>query len=790
MAQMLTKEVLEVLDGKNISLLKETDKWDFWVSEFPTPAGTLSAYYVYLNHSCPLSEATDGKNLAEWAALSKNATYNVIVTPKSDLLKEPAFETIKATFAGKKILTLEKLLQENFFSKYTPRKEILSSLDAFVDPTLEKADGSLTSAISHLVEWLIHKDAKKEGSPRVAVLSASGGIGKTTLAKEIASRLLKSGTGTIPLLIESAQWERLASERMEIDDVWDAAIENTFENAAGLKGNHAAIRVLIRTKLLIPIFDGFDELCLTHKTMTPQDLINELIAMVGDTAGAKILVTTRETFWDLSYEAAEGKNIERFKLRGFDADQRTSYFKKRLKDSSDRQTATRIASQIHGNIYPSLSGARQGTDSLAGLPFILNLIADSVDGTHGSWDTVNPYSVDPLGGLFTDICERDNIRHKLNFSKESQMEFFEELFRAHNEGISVDDLYSYLDAFGLTNRTLQDKFVSHTLLARDSQNRMRPRYEIIRTYFLARFLATRLQRTVTRPEEKRTILELMSKNKGGKTETLDLLVTQFREISTKIKQEAIQHALRIIQEGMDSGDEPTRETAYGASSTLFHLTARLATSEDKKEQTAFIAQYLGKSVSPLLFERIALENEIKGLSFSGVNFSGAVLTNVVFTNCDFDKNTSFVGCCFTGTIEFNNCRGQREVQLDPTCKFSEDSEIAWKKQKGEKMDAQAKRRAVVAGLKLCLEKFLRPFGFSGIQFQNRFNGRFGKHPFRDEIWDELLRSSVIITYTISNVKDGGCKITHEEALRKEIREFFASGHIGKGLTAVVEKILK
>ena len=780
-------DVLNVLGGKNIRSCKKTEKTELWEVEYPTPTETVKGYYLYLNHDCLYSEASQS-NLAEWSKKSNSKGYELIVTPKSDLFHD--LVRTKETFNGKSVATLENLLKKNFLDKYSPRE--IDRISEFINPKIELISKERVKGTEHLIDWLVYKQPKKENSPRLAVLSASGGIGKSTLAREISGRLFASGEA-IPLLIESAQWRHLISDRVSIEDVWDAAISNAFKNPAGLIGNIEALRVLVRHKLLVPIFDGFDELCVSkHSVYTPKDLINELVGLVGDT-GARILITTRETFWDLSSIGVELNNVERFKLLGFDAEQRKEYFKKCLKNKYDIDAANTIASQLRGAIYPSLPREEEARERLDGLPFILKLIAAYVDGTNGINLTIDPYSADPLDRLLKSICERENVRHNLNFEKEEQMVFFEELFRAFPGGISRDEIFTYLGIFNISDLAIKEIFLDHPLLVKSGVGKeyWEPRYEVIRTYFIARFLAKSLQKTLLQEPDKQTVIRLMALSKDGKTEVLDWITTQINILTEARRDEAIKHALKMIQECMESLDIQVALDAKMACSALFHMSTMLIDTPglSKREKAEKVARHMGSVVADkIACKNIAIQGEISGFDFSRFVFDSCCFIDVDFVNCEFSQNTVFDNCAFDGVLEFTNSNNQKHCVLR-ACRFSDNSDVVWQKIKETVAPEDVTKKIIIEGMRQCLEKFVKPFGFASIQYQNRFNGKFGKNPFKDEIWDSFLHEDLIIRHAISNVKDGGCKIMDDEA-KKEIREFFSSGFMGIKLKKVLNGVFK
>ena len=120
-----------------------------------------------------------------------------------------------------------------------------------------------------------------------------------------ARLLLASNRQAIPILVESAQWQNLIN--LTLPNILNAALLQLMPEAGRLT-NTKIFQLLVREQLLVSIFDGFDELCShPNSNYNPTTLIAELVDLVGD-AGARILITTRETFWEkFGLGIAEGK---------------------------------------------------------------------------------------------------------------------------------------------------------------------------------------------------------------------------------------------------------------------------------------------------------------------------------------------------------------------------------------------------------------------------------------------------------------------------------------------------
>jgi hypothetical protein len=121
---------------------------------------------------------------------------------------------------------------------------------------------------------------------------------------------------------------------------------------------------------------------------------------------------------------------------------------------------------------------------------LLELIALYVDGNPNA--TFAPTTSDPIGPLLEAVCERENERQKLGISVAKQMMIFEELFRDFQDDISRTDLSLYVELYApeATGGALE-RFESHAFFS--PGNDVRARFETLKVYFVARWLANRLE---------------------------------------------------------------------------------------------------------------------------------------------------------------------------------------------------------------------------------------------------------------------------------------------------------
>ncbi len=779
-------EVLQTLGASNVETLDEKEHWDFWKAVYSTPVSEISGCYLYLKSSCPWKEGDNERNWIHWTNLSGGSGYELIVAPKSkaEFLKRP--EETKRSFKGTKVRTSKQLLLDNVVRNL--QWQPVKCEEYFIDPTLEVKDGKkIQDTTRFLVSWVKGGNSTTNDTS-IAALIAHGGVGKTTVSRVLSQQLHEDDPAVIPILIESEQWRHLLNTSISLSSLWDLAISRRFQNATRLLSNETAFRVLVREGVFVIIFDGFDELCVnSYSTSRPQEIIRELKQLLSPEDGpvqAKVVLTARKTFWDAVTDDIEPKDIEDievFNLRGFDQAQRKSYFQKRLSDPIERDSANRISSQIGGGIYEGVEEDEFNYDRLSGAPFVLDLIAQYV---HDNGDIdVNPYQTDPLGRLLEDVCRRENRRQSLGIEPSVQLTVFEELFREHQETITLDDLRDYLNVISnVTDSKVAERFSSHPFLIRAGDDTFVPRYDVLRVYFVARFLANSLV-NVNSKTPRRQIMSILAKNSTGKTQVIEYLVSQLRKIEPTHLVAAIHHALDIINEK----DDPERKPALAA---LFHVVTSLIRNTDKEERTRSLGELYRANPSDghLVFNGLAFSSLFRSFDLGRTTFIKCDFTDVEFKNCIFSEQSLFDSCKFDGSLSFINCSNPAAIQTE-SCSFSREAEYAFDKMRGSASRPELRRSFAEEALLRALRKFRRDNHFISIQDQHRKTGFKPANPYNDSVWEELRAAGFIQEHFITGVTGGGWKVAEDKDIRREVSSFLDNGVLGKNLTYVLKRMI-
>ena len=775
-------EILNTIGAAETYMLDDSGTWEFWKAIYRTPVQNIEGYYLYLKYKCRNREASEA-NVEHWRKLSNKSGYEVIVTPNSSLSQK--LPHTKGDFNGNAIRTSKQLLLDIFLKGLCLKPFIVE--EYFIDPDIELSNKKTEHNAAHfLIDWLTEPSSIRE-SLSLGILVADGGVGKTTLARVLCQMLHKENPTVYPILIESDQWRNILQSSITLESIIDLAISKRFDNAARLFSNKTALRVLINEGLFVVIFDGFDELCVhPNWAFYPKDVITGLSDYLNLEDGlgqAKILLTARRTYWDSISEGIDARKLDIFRLKGFDNEQRKRYFVARLQDPAERDAALRLSKQISGGIYEGLSREENNENRPSGVPFILDLIARYVK--EDATVPISPYQADPLGSLLEDICRRENKRQALDIEPKKQLELFEELFREYPITVSIADLKVYLEIIcGVQDPSVIQRFTNHVFLVKIEKDLFGPRYEVLRVYFLARFLAKGLSETIQKAS-RNTIARVLAANSSGKTQVLDWLLHQLKLFEEKKLILAIHHALQIINE------EDDRDVQKASAMALSHIVMRLISDNDKTARLNRLRNYYKgtQQDEKVEFRRVLFTGQIRSIEFSETVFKQCCFIDVEFKNCNFSKKTAFQSCIFEGTLAFPSCEQASEITVnDP--KYSKEAEFVLTEIRNDKPREEVRRDFAEDAMTRALKKFRGDWGFETIQKRHKSSGMKHGNPYNEVIWDKLISAGIVEDHLISGVTEGGLHIVEDKEIRREIVGYLDNGVAGKRLKQVIEDTMK
>lgn len=781
------EEIITTLGASSFIEKMKSENWEFSEVLFDTPVGQIKGNYLYLNSRCNWSEASS-KNLSNWSALCDKNGYQVVTAPSSVLSSD--LERVTRVFKATKAQTTRGLLLDSFGRQLVLGGNGRTQNEYFIDPDLELPDGeSVTNASNYLAQWLTDRPVKNNSEHSIAVLVADGGVGKTTLARVLCERISAREDNSFPVLVESAMWRDVVQSNLQLKTIIERSIASRYEGASRLASSEDTFRALFRAGVFVLIFDGFDELCVhPGSTITPKQILEELTELSKieeDGFQSRIIITTRESYWQSITTELDTTQLEIFKLRGFDNEKKKHYFQKRLKTQTGRDLAFRLAKQVGGAIYKNSSPESDTADRPSGVPFILDLIARYIEDSSEDQE-INPYEADPLANLLEGICRRENVRQRLDIDPYKQLELFEELFREYEDKITLSDLELYAEIFcNIRDKETVNRLKNHVFFINAGPALLAARYEVLRVYFVARFLSNGLTNSIGN-DSRIKIATLLAAQSAGHTQVIEALVTQLQRHPRERLIDAIKQAYDIVSEQKRSSER------VSAGIALSHIVISLIEGQKTRaDRTQEFATLFGIDFikNRYVFRGMSFSGLIGNLDLSNVTFQDCIFSNTSFSKCRFNEHTNFSKCEFTGSLTFSGCESAGDIKIDDESLLSKEAEYEF-----SQIHSGTARREVRISLAedaaiRALRRFKTEFGFVVSQARRMTNGFRPGNPYNEKIWDALIAAGIVERHRIAGVTEGGLNICTDKEVRREVSDFLDNGVLGGTLRVVISDVV-
>lgn len=615
---------------------------------------------------------------------------------------------------------------------------------------------------------------------KVAVVLGEPGQGKTYLCKHVAARLAKPGSRTVPIFVDSSQWESLPPDSLtNLSKTIVHSFRAFSAPIASFEGHEElCLRTLLRVDLVRLIFDGFDEYILKNQGRFSASEVLDALASLARETGARVVLSSRTSYWNqvketlLAGEEGVLSAFDCFEIANFERQEVRLYFERKLKTPQ----ANRALS-----LFDRLA---QADSDLARRGFCLSLLADLAE-REGQSDVAPPNEQYTLRWLLERICEREQRRQSLLLSPREQLRLFEEFAEAikSNEPADSETLRMLIELYheetvpaDKVDACLQS-LASHPLVQKGPAEKWEFRQEAVFVELLAARLVekdsdlTRILKNLDTQEHvfRRDLVAAMKSNllrgdkHGGRLEVL-------REFLA-----------RIVS---CDGDHPCAEVRFVAGHALMAFVSEIAPlGQEKASRSRALRALVGEPE----VRRLAFEGDITSLALEGMRFSACRFDHVRWTNCAFDNATVFEGCEFRGGAATNS-KGLGSAQrvncrLDPeAAEFFRREEIAIGGSSYSRDD-----------LKRDIEHVVRKFvskgglGFATIRRSDLKRGRISASPYATEIL-AVIEKRLLEEHAISGVKEGGLHLRPEA--EDALRFLDQNGVLTGALERVFEEICK
>lgn len=655
--------------------------------------------------------------------------------------------------------------------------EYLKSKDKpdYIDPSIETPAGVSIKRPNPVASFLIDPDTRaSEQEGMLGAILAAPGQGKTYMSEHIVAQLARQPYGVIPIYVCSDQWETMRLD--DLSSIWKT-LTHSFHFAeaplAWVSGHEETfLKTTLQSGLFRIVFDGFDEYILRNSgKVSSADAISALAELVSET-GARILLTSRTTFWS-SERLENEQSISMYEIRPFDVNQASQYFRKKIPPigSNERKVGESVA------LFTQLS---KSTPALAGRGFVLKLIADLFEGD----EPVTPTDADKNTALwlFKALCTRDQKRHTLPLDGKEQLDAIQLFIIESLRGAAPDselldlaiaDVAPRLDdsARGAAIR----KMVAHPLISRLSPDRdewVVPQDQV-RVTLIARFIA-RCAHEHSPEELSRVIAGLRLAPSFLRDLGNDLLDLDF-DVATSRELDRLDRVRRIVRTVLEAD-----EAASSSSKTILPRLAgiillRLVDTYAGKEHKDRAA-VLFDSIPTSAMMNVTFAGTVASFDFSGRTFQSCRFDHVRWHNCEFDEGTRFDRCHFDG-IEL--IRSDTIVEAEVCdCTYDETARDYLKRIEISKGKRDYDVQDLEGDVRCVLQKFVPRGGHipKTLKESHLRSGTIRVSPHK-EIIIEAIKRHVLHEHHISGTSETGLHV-REEA--KEAFRFFADNNTFTG----------
>src|SRR6185437_15313467 len=286
----------------------------------------------------------------------------------------------------------------------------------YIHPRFETPSGFQRRRPNPILAYLQDPETQADYG-KLGILLAEPGQGKTYMSRYLVAAMAHEGKGLVPLMVDSSQWHAMPVEDQRSLLKTIVHSFRHFGAAIGWLEGHEDdfLRVTLKADIFRIVFDGFDEYILRNAgAVQPLDVL-ETLADLAATTGARIVITSRTSFWNTNlpeveidkFIAKHGAHI--YKILPFDLQYARNYFEQRLKITPKVEQAVQT--------YSLLS---KEDENFVGRGFVLSLIADLAE-QGGTYDAKPLGTSQVMHWLIDALCEREILRQQLPFSAQEQI---------------------------------------------------------------------------------------------------------------------------------------------------------------------------------------------------------------------------------------------------------------------------------------------------------------------------------------------------------------------------------
>lgn len=647
MARKFTERDLELLGYQSPHEVQDTSGWLHLTANLNAGLESISTDFYYIKTKCLEAQCEEAAKTAD----GEKKTY--VLWPEGCDLR---FESVAAKFSKKaEVLKIDDILWKrlsSLFSNYLIEMERqVPSERFFVQPRrVGVAEGKLDQELANSMQ---SSQSASRGS--VTVVSASAGVGKTTLAREVTRLLLRrvKDSRAIPIYIEASHWDRY---NLQADlELWDI-IRNSLDQfgAVGLVSKELFFHGL-KQGYFVFIFDGFDELCSPRNSQfSPLDVLRSLseIALASE---ARMMLTTRSLFW--KNEIPEGEipsNIQMVELDSFNKQQALGYFNERFKSSiTKRNLAVSLYEKLVTDSEKPKNDSGGSRAKFANLPFVVVMLGEYADRGGVSFESAG----DLIEDMLRRLCGRDQARQDLSINASNQLAAFSEIAVDWYDQPNPEFDVETLGAAGFPIEDLGDVKHHALLAAGKTGSTFKFKWDFIAPYLRALVVAKSL--VSADPSSINRCLGIMRLEANGKGFTFEHVIAILESSNLS----AVSSAYRRAPANEKDFKSFLCQVILGLISKDKNAFTNLA----ERSQAFFNAIGATTENSKRVISNLYLVGQLERLDLRNVRFENCEFRDCTISHCDVDNHTEFRKTVFAGSLEISPSSRWKEVVVHEDC---------------------------------------------------------------------------------------------------------------------------
>ena len=645
----------------------------------------------------------------------------------------------------------------------------------YIDPQVTTPAGTKGKIPNPLLAALRAPRFENTTSEGLSILLGEPGQGKTFMSQFLVSELVRSQS-FVPIYISSSQWESMPRDHL-------GSLQKTITHSfryyeapiAWIDGQEDDfLRTTLRADLFRIVFDGFDEYVLRNEgRVSVSDVLND-IGELAESTGARILITSRSSFWDSNIDERNFVARTRaavYRIVPFDTEHARNYFRRRFET---RHPNTDKAIQVY-----SLLANRD--PEFVGRGFVLKLVGDLVEepGSPGV-QTMEGAAIRWLMGAF---CDREMLRQKLPLNGSEQLVALE-TFAAEVAMGAAPDSESLAVCVGevaprLSATALSDciaKMRPHPLLSRTTaSDSWEWSQEQIGHVFLAEWVRQRTSEGEPGQKSLRAFLAKQRLSPGQMADLASMLIDLAADATPSSEVRAyvgnvVKQILRAARADTDAaGSRDGR--ALATTIAMKAVDKCMPTGTAHKDRADFLLEIVnGPPIAGVVFS-----GTIARIDFSDLMFSDCRFDRVMWANARLNGKTVFKKCHFVGGLA-EHTMGLGLCQFDH-CTWDDEAKEMIRVASTREGGRVYTREDLRADIGAVIGRFVSGGGFlQTLHKRDLKRGTIRQSKHGDQIIEHIV-ARLLGGHHISGAPEGGYNV---RANAKESVLFFASNGVFSG----------